>query len=383
MRWAVAPFACVVVGCGGCTSSIGNGVGGADDAASAPADADANAPPPADSGAPDAVADTGTQTPDATPDTGVDTRTDTGVDSGVDTGVDSGAEDATTTDAGAPAPGRAAWAMGTTYIQSGHSLTDTVMSSPWPGRLVEAVTLDPAGDFSDVAKATIPGSKISWRWRNAESGGDQTAQWPAEMGQYEGLVITTAVPLYADNAVRQTETVDWLLTAVEDAWQNGDGGNGAPTLLYTTWTQTEADPNEPHPEDHLTFRQRLDRDNARWEQMQDFVNARRPTGQEAMYLIPGHRFMMRVYDDIQAGTAPFSDITDIFIDNIHPNDIGQYAITLLHYACIYGRDPSYLPDRLVAQDTLTAQQAQYFKRIIPQIVTGYARTGLTSLTSPP
>jgi hypothetical protein len=272
--------------------------------------------------------------------------------------------------------------MGTRYIQSGHSLTDTVMSNPYPGRLTAAVRLDPNGDFHDVGKATIPGAPIWWRWTHRESGGDQSVQWPEEMNQWEGLVITPAVPLYADDVVRQRDTVDWLLTAVNDAWQNGDGGAGAPTLLYTTWTQLEADPNEPHPEDHLTFRQRLDRDNARWEDMQDFVNANRPSGKEPVYMIPGHRLMMRVWDDIQAGTAPFSDIADIFFDNIHPNDIGCYGVTLLHYAVIYGRDPgTFLPDTLLDADTLTPEQAQYFKRIVPQIVTGYPRTGLTNLST--
>ena len=91
---------------------------------------------------------------------------------------------------------------------------------------------------------------------------------------------------------------------------------------------------------------------------------------------------MRVWDDIQAGRAPFSNIGDIFFDNIHVNDKGQYAMTLLHYAVIYGRDPaSYLPDRIVDEDTVTAAEARYFKRIVAEIVTSYERTGLTRLAT--
>lgn len=311
--------------------------------------------------------------------------------------VDSGVEDrdaSTRADAG-PGGGerdggggtmspRTPWSMGTTYILSGHSLTDTVISQPWPGRLTEAVMRDPAGDYSQLKKATIPGSFISWRWNNPESGGDQAAQWPEDMGRYEGLIITTAVPLQADDAVRQTDQVEWLKMAVDHAWANGAGGAGAPTLLYTTWAHLAPEPTVPHPEDGRSFRERLDLDEPRWEAMQDFVNDDRPAGQAPLYLIPGHRLMMRIADDIEAGTAPFGAIGDIFADNIHPNDIGAYALTLLHYACIYGRDPAaYLPDRLVDQDTLSAAQAAYFKRIVPEVVTGYARTGLTSLTGDP
>ena len=144
-----------------------------------------------------------------------------------------------------PGPGegpRTPWPMGTTIVLSGHSLTDAVMSHPWPGRLTEAVMLDPAGDFSQLKKATIPGSFIRWRWNNPEPVTDQSAQWPEEMNRYGALVITTAIPLYADAATRQTEQVDWLKRAADDAWANGNGGRGAPTLLFTSWTQLEAEP---------------------------------------------------------------------------------------------------------------------------------------------
>ncbi len=300
-------------------------------------------------------------------------RVDVGVGDGPSTRPDTGST------GGGPVA-RAPWPMGTSYILSGHSLTDSVISQPWPGRLTEAVTLDPAGDFSQLKKATIPGSFISWRWNNREAESDQSAQWPEDMGRHGGLVITTAIPLYADDATRQRDQVDWLMRAVDDAWTNGNGGRGAPTLLYTTWTQLRADPNERHPEDHLSFRERLNRDEPRWEAMQDFVNANRPEGQQPLALIPGHRLMMRIVDDIAAGNAPFAAIDDIFADDVHPNDIGSYAVTLLHYACIYGRDPAaYLPNRLLDADTLSAAQAEYFKRIVAEVVTGYERTGLPSL----
>ncbi len=283
----------------------------------------------------------------------------------------------------APVNARTPWPMGTSYIMSGHSLTDIVIASPWPGRIVEAVGLESPSAFQDIGKATIPGSTIEWRWENPEQGDSQVVQWPQDIRRFDGLVITTRVPLEADDVGRQEDQVDWLRRAAEDAWENGRGGRGASTLLYTTWTHLVPEPEQPHPEDGLSFRARLDRDEARWEGMQDYVNQYRPQGQEPVYLIPGHRLMMRIHDDIEAGRAPFSDIGDIFLDNIHPNDIGAYALTLLHYACIYGRDPgAYLPNRIVNEDTLSTAQAEYFKRIVPEVVTTYPRTGLTRLERP-
>ena len=76
--------------------------------------------------------------------------------------------------------------------------------------------------------------------------------------------------------------------------------------------------------------------------------------------------------------APGLDsIGDIFADDIHPNDIGQYAITALVYAVIYQRNPREIPDRLaVPGDTLSSEQARYFKQIAWEVATGYDRSGV-------
>ena len=289
----------------------------------------------------------------------------------------------------APADPRTPWPIGTRIICSGHSLVDPFFRD-WPGRLGTALELNPNGDRSQLGKATIPGSPISWRWTNAESPVD----WPAAMPSYGALFITTGVPLIEDDARRKTRTVDWFVTAAVDAWTNGNGRtndngrDGAPTLLWTTWAHLN-DPNAqtlPTAATLASFRQRLNEDEPRWEEMQDAANsATRPAGSTPVYLCPGHRFMMRLYDDIHVhGTAPFNSITEVFMDEpkvIHPNqNIGRYAISVLGYACMYGRDPTELPDRLHSADTLTPAQAQYFKRIAREVITGYPRTGLSQLT---
>ena len=277
---------------------------------------------------------------------------------------------------------RTPWPMGTQYINSGHSLTDGLFL-PAPGHLSAAVLLDPMGEESDAKRATIAGAPIWWRWQNEETTGPSTAQWPEEMPSHQGLVITPAVPLYQDDRSREEDVEGPLADAVSDAWQRGNGGQGAPTLLYTTWTHLRGWEEEvAHPEMNLSFRERLDRDEPRWEGMQDYANARLVSGQTPVYMIPGHRLMMRIYDDIEAGIAPFDAIDDLFQDNIHTNDLGNYALSALHYACIYGRDPvSYLPDRWLNEGEVapTPAQAQYLKRVVREVVTSYPRTGLTTL----
>lgn len=275
-------------------------------------------------------------------------------------------------------PPREASPMTVKQVHSGHSLTDTYSSNPWPGRLILATeTVRGTRPHDTIASSVIPGSPLHWRWSNPTAYPDAREN----IDDFELLVITEGVPLAAENSEHfQKSTLVMLDKWVENTWRNGNHGKGAELLLYSTWTHwqySETDLNSDS-ESAIPFRKRLDMQGARWELMQDHANANRPAGMAPIYMIPGHRLMMRIYDDIEAGTAPgFSSIGDIFSDDIHLNDKGQYAITALVYAVIYQRNPRELPDRLAVQDdTLTSAQARYFNTIAWDVATTYNRSGV-------
>ena len=268
-------------------------------------------------------------------------------------------------------PPRTASPLDVMQIHSGHSLTDSYMAWPAPGRLVLATKLRSRVNPHDtIAKSTIPGSPMSWRWTHASG----TPDAKAEIGNYELLVTTESVPLRVGPASFKRGTLDWIDKWIDHAWKQGNSGQGAEVMLYSTWVSWQ---NGKGDEADIPFRKRLDIDGGRWEQMQDHANAIRPAGMPPIYMIPGHRMMMRIYDDIEASRAPeMTHISDVFKDDIHPNAAGQYAIACLVYAVIYQRDPRELPNKLAREhDTFTSSQAQYFKTIAWEIATGYDRTG--------
>lgn len=275
-----------------------------------------------------------------------------------------------------PMPARKPSPIQVMQIHSGHSLTDTYMSWPWPGRLTLATEKLPGSNaHNSIGKSTIPGAALSWRWGN--SSGDPDAR--LDIARFELLVTTESVPLSPDPGAFEVDTLDWLDKWVAHAWKNGNGGAGAEVMLYSTWVWwRNAEDTGPDGEAHIPFRERLEIDGARWEAMQDRANANRPEGMPLIYMIPGHRLMMRIYDDIEDKAAPgLSSIGDIFFDDIHLNDLGHYAITVLVYAVIYQRDPVEVPDRLaVKEDTLTKEQAKYFKKIAWEVATTYNRAGV-------
>jgi hypothetical protein len=251
-------------------------------------------------------------------------------------------------------------------IHSGHSLSDAYGSQPWPGRLILATDAVLGRSSTDtIYRSIIPGSAFEWRWENSDA--------RPKIGDFELLVTTERVPLEENAEYFAQGTLTWFDRWVELAGTKGDGGRGAEVMLYSGWV------GWPKGEDDATpFRARMDRQARLWEEIQDHGNANRPKGMKPIYMIPGHLLMMRIYDDIEAGRAPgLTSFSDILVDDIHVNDIGQYAVTVLVYATIYQRNPAELPDKLaIKEDTLTPEQARYFKKIAWDIVRSYPRSGV-------
>lgn len=276
-------------------------------------------------------------------------------------------------------PPRTASPMTVKQIHSGHSLTDTYVSNPWPGRLILATeTMRGTRPHDTISSSTIPGSPMRWRWSNPTGYPDARN----DIDDFELLVITEGAPLHSNEQYFKDDSLGYIDKWAANTWQNGNGGKGAELMIYSTWVHWKPSKESiaADPEASVPFRERLEIQGERWERIQDHANANRPDGMPLIYMIPGHRLIMRIYDDIEANKAPgLTSISDIFADDIHLSDKGQYAITALVYGVIYQRNPSELPDRLaVPDDTLTPEQARYFKSIAWEVATGYSRSGVPS-----
>jgi hypothetical protein len=256
-------------------------------------------------------------------------------------------------------------------IESGHSLTD-----PIPPVLSQMVNAAGASNIT-IAQSTIPGSPLEWRWKNPTDKPDARQ----DIAGFQVLVTTERVPL--------SNTLPWhgseksALEWFEHAWSKGNGGKGAETILYATWVGIDSGPNGPNPysdpEAHIPFRERLPLEIVGWEKIADYVNANRPEGSPAMRVIPGPQIMAAIYDGISDGSAPgLKNISDLYSDSIHLNDIGAYAISLAHFAVIYERDPRGLPANLGQEHPPSPQLAKWLQELVWKTVTSYERSGVTA-----
>ena len=275
-------------------------------------------------------------------------------------------------------PPKQAYPYDVKQIHSGHSLTDPLFYPHWPGQYVNLMTTlrgNWAGD--DIGKSTIPGSPMRYRWDNPTNAPDARLN----INKFELLCITEVATL----CIEGENTATWYQECIRDqkaylslfannAWENGNDGQGAATLLWTNWVSIDGS-NGP-------FRQMLDKSGGEWERMQDYANENRPAGAPPIYIIPGHKMMARLYDDVQAGKVPgITQFSQFFGDNIHVNELGAYAIAMIHYACIYNKNPLGLPNNLINNPPAGTPMpslalAEYLQKMIWEVVTTYPRTGI-------
>jgi hypothetical protein len=248
-------------------------------------------------------------------------------------------------------------------IQSGHSLTDTIPA------VLERMIGAAGGPDVRVARSTVPGSTMEYRWQKTLVAPDAKA----EIGNYEVLVLTERVSL--PGPMEWHDSRGLALRWFNHAWENGHGGRGAETILYATWVGIQGEDWDT--ERHIPWRERLLLEAGRWKQILDHVNAHRTAGSPPMRLIPGTQIIIEVNDKIAAGAAPgLKNVAELFTDGIHLSDTGTYLIGLAHYAVIYGRDPRGLPNAVGLKNPPSPELAAWMQELVWGIVTSTDGTGL-------
>lgn len=190
-----------------------------------------------------------------------------------------------------------------------------------------------------------------------------------QSGAYDVLVLTEAVEIR--DSIKYNKSWDYLARWTKAARKaNPD----IRVYLYESWHGTDT------AEGWLT---RLDRDlSMHWEgEILDVAMA--VDGVGPIYVIPAGQVFARFIREVEArgGIDGINAVEDLFSDRIHPNDVGAYLVALTHYAVIYGKSPEGLPHALklhtgAPAQAPSAEAAAVMQRIVWEVVTSYARTGV-------
>jgi hypothetical protein len=217
-------------------------------------------------------------------------------------------------------------------VMVGHSLVNYDMP-----RMLE-VLADDAGHTHQGGAQVLIGANLWANW-DEHYEAEFDARTALASGNWDTLVLTEAIPLL--NHLTWSDTFlyagNWHGLAL--------GANAATrTYIYETWhctdsgTPTGCDWDD---NDHIAWRQRLNEDLPRWQSIADHLNANFEGAE--VTLVPAGQALGLLHDRIQAGQVPgYSSVFQLFSDNIHLTDTGNYFVALVMYATIYQRSPEGL-----------------------------------------
>jgi hypothetical protein len=200
----------------------------------------------------------------------------------------------------------------------GHSLINFDMPAMLDG------VADSAGVDHEFGAHVGIGASLSWIWNNPTRGEGGNPHTELPSGRYDVLVMTEAIPLV--DQVEYNDTVGYAGRFYDLAIE---GDAGTQVYFYETWHSLDGG---------YDWRARIDSDRALWERVVDQVNGAK--GGPDMLLVPGGSALGRLVDRIESGGVPgLSSRRDLFVDDIHLNDLGNYFIALVQFATVYRRSP--------------------------------------------
>ena len=274
----------------------------------------------------------------------------------------------------------------------GHSLVNHTM--PY---MVQALATN-AGKQTHYGRQIINGSPLQHNYNspNGAEGTPYTTAFPN--GNYNRLVVTEAVPL--QNHLTWSNTYATANNFYNYAKNNN---NGVPVkfYLYETWHCINSgipnsDPNLPNGcwydnsahSTHL-WHQRLLSDFPLWSGIVTYVRDQNP-GDNQIWMVPAGQAFYNLTTQINAGNVPgISSFRDLFSDDIHLTNAGNYFIACVMYATMYGQSPVGLTSTISDQwgapftNMPTPAQASVMQQVAWSTVTGLsAWTGVSPSTLP-
>ena len=225
----------------------------------------------------------------------------------------------------------------TSVVMVGHSL----FGPDNPQMLQQLLAHQPTARPVQVEAQIINGAPLSYNWQHADSAEGINARQRLT-SPVDAVIVTEAIPLA--NHLKWSNSQE----AVTQFYELARAANpDVQFYLQETWHSLNSGSGIDIPFDEggmIPWRDRLDQDLPRWQALVDEVNA--ATGGDIL-LLPAGQALARLDDAIQAGTLPgIQSISQLFSDDIHPNALGYYYLSLVQYAVLTGRSPQGLPAAL-------------------------------------
>lgn len=271
----------------------------------------------------------------------------------------------------------------------GHSLVNFDMPAMVNGLAINA------SKTSSYDEQIIIGSTLQYNYNNAANAQGTSFFNAFPVGNFNKLIITEAVPL--QNHLTWSDTNIYANNYYTYA-KNNNNNNPIKFYIYETWHCINSGiplPNLPTGCDYdnsqnstLLWYPRLQADFSLWTGIVNYVRNQNPSDNQ-IWLIPAGQAFYNLTILINSGSVPgISNVTELFQDNIHLNNKGNYFIACVMYSCIFEESPQGLTNALNNQwstpftDMPTTAQAAIMQQVAWNTVTSLSSwTGIQALNT--
>ena len=255
----------------------------------------------------------------------------------------------------------------TSVFLIGHSLVNHDMP-----QMLAALAED-AGITYSGGRQIINGANLQYQWNNSHDAEGTDAREALPTGDWDVLVMTEAVPL--DNHLTWSDTHGFAAQFHDLAIAANPDTR---TYIYETWhcinsglaAGCEWDDN-----DDVPWRERLEQDLPKWQGIADQLNSE-IVGPDVR-LVPAGQAMGLLHDRAEAGQIPgISQAFDLYRDDIHLTDVGDYFVALVMFASIFQSSPEGLTYEIsdqwgVPYDLPDGQTAQVMQALAWEVAQGF------------
>ncbi|MBC5837721.1 T9SS type A sorting domain-containing protein [Flavobacterium muglaense] len=270
----------------------------------------------------------------------------------------------------------------------GHSLVNQDMPA-----MTQALAVN-ASKTSSFGYQIINGSSLQYNYNNA-AGAQGTSFFNAfPAGNFNKLIVTEAVPL--QNHLTWSASYQYANNFYTYA-KNNNSGKPLKFYIYETWHcinsgilgtngTTYGCAYDDSQNSTLLWYPRLKADFPLWTGIVNSVRSQNNTDTQ-IWMVPAGQAMYNLATLINAGSVPgISSIRELFKDDIHLTNKGNYFIACVMFSCIYEQSPQGLTNSLntiygtAYDDMPTTAQATIMQRIAWDTVTSLSSwTGIQSL----
>ncbi len=199
----------------------------------------------------------------------------------------------------------------------------------------------------------INGAPLKHNWENAhkvkpiDKGFNLNSRKAIASNQFNTLVITEAIPL--DNHIKWSSSNQYahkfheLFVQTEKSKSSATENNNRASYLFETWhcINSGTPTGCPYDEgDSVAWDERIKNDLFKWQNITHYANQNTRGKHAPMVLIPAGQSLLKLSEAIENNEVPgINSIRELFKDDIHLNETGNYFIALVFYATIFKESP--------------------------------------------